>query len=144
MHAVPSSLKGKYVIRYTVTSPRTTLNDIARDWEIIQQFSTEVLAGDMEVVSTSTTRTRMPLKGLFIFDCISQFLNNWLLDSVSKIITNFFVQKSRKKIHILDQVSYWQTLDPTVICLQKLSMEVLLHFLTTMMSRWISQRNFNN
>jgi hypothetical protein len=64
MHAVPSSLKGKYVIRYTVTSPRTTLNDIARDWEIIQQFSTEVLAGDMEVVSTtSTTRTRMPLKG---------------------------------------------------------------------------------
>jgi len=62
MHAVPSSLKGKYVIRYTVTSPRTTLNDIARDWEIIQQFSTEVLAGDMEVVSTSTTRTRMPLK----------------------------------------------------------------------------------
>ena len=66
MHAVPSSLKGKYVIRYTVTSPRTTLNDIARDWEIIQQFSTEVLAGDMEVVSTSTTRTRMPLKGYLL------------------------------------------------------------------------------
>ena len=36
MHAVPASLKGKYVIRYTVTSPRTTLNDIGRDWEIIQ------------------------------------------------------------------------------------------------------------
>ena len=70
MHAVPSSLKGKYVIRYTVTSPRTTLNDIARDWEIIQQFSTEVLAGDMEVVPTSTTRTRMPLKGYLLLIAI--------------------------------------------------------------------------
>ena len=63
MHAVPSSLKGTYIIRYTVTSPRTTLNDIARDWEIIQQYATEVLGG--EQVTTTTTRTRMPLKGHF-------------------------------------------------------------------------------
>ena len=62
MHAVPSSLKGTYIIQYTVTSPRTTLNDIARDWEIIQQFATEVLGGDQP--ATTTTRTRMPLKGL--------------------------------------------------------------------------------
>lgn len=66
MHAVPSSLKGKYVIRYTVTSPRTTLNDIARDWEIIKQFATEILGGietknnDADVKAPS--RTRMPLK----------------------------------------------------------------------------------
>ena len=55
-----------------------------------------------------------------------------------------FVQKSRRKIHILDQACYWLTSGPTVICLQKLSMEVLLHCLTTMMSMWISQRSFNN
>ena len=34
MHAVPASLKGQYVIRFTVTSPRTTANDIARDWQV--------------------------------------------------------------------------------------------------------------
>ena len=56
MHAVPSSLKGKYIIRYTVTSPRTTLNDIARDWEIIQQFAAEILN------KGENKRTRMPLK----------------------------------------------------------------------------------
>ena len=36
MHAVPASLKGQYVIRFTVTSPRTTANDIARDWQLIR------------------------------------------------------------------------------------------------------------
>ena len=59
MHAVPSSLKGKYVIRYTVTSPRTTLNDIARDWDIIQNFAAEILGGSSE----QPTRPRVPLKG---------------------------------------------------------------------------------
>ncbi len=65
MHAVPSSLKGKYVIRYTVTSPRTTLNDTARDWEIIQQFATEILSGQDSLEQPqekAPARTRMPLK----------------------------------------------------------------------------------
>jgi len=38
MHAVPASLKGKYVIRFTVTSPRTTANDIARDWQVLYTY----------------------------------------------------------------------------------------------------------
>jgi len=37
MHAVPASLKGKYVIRFTVTSQRTTANDIARDWQVREE-----------------------------------------------------------------------------------------------------------
>ena len=57
MHAVPSSLKGKYVIRYTVTSPRTTLNDIARDWEIMQQIANEIVGGNNQAPR------RIPLKG---------------------------------------------------------------------------------
>ena len=64
MHAVPSSLKGKYVIRYTVTSPRTTLNDIARDWDIITKFSADILGGSNSSESEQvTTRQRVPLKG---------------------------------------------------------------------------------
>ena len=63
MHAVPASLKGKYVIRYTVTSPRTTLNDIGRDWEIIQGIANQVLGGgDAEEQQTVSTRARVPLK----------------------------------------------------------------------------------
>ena len=63
MHAVPSSLKGKYVIRYTVTSPRTTLNDIARDWDIITKFAAEILGGSNSSESEQPARQRVPLKG---------------------------------------------------------------------------------
>ena len=79
MHAVPSSLKGKYVIRYTVTSPRTTLNDIARDWDIIQNFATEILGGgnNSDGSTEQPTRQRVPLKGtlkalLFIHNLFHQ------------------------------------------------------------------------
>ena len=92
MHAVPSSLKGKYVIRYTVTSPRTTLNDIARDWEIIQQFSSEILGGDDsggQQPPTSTTRTRIPLKGL----CYLFFQSSYLR-KLSYVICVCFHEKS--------------------------------------------------
>ena len=60
MHAVPASLKGKYVIRFTVTSPRTTLEDISRDWYLIRDTATELGGGEVP------TKTRMPLKGKFI------------------------------------------------------------------------------
>lgn len=35
LHCVPASLKGVYVIRFTVTSLQTTEDDIVRDWRII-------------------------------------------------------------------------------------------------------------
>jgi len=59
MHAVPANLKGKYVIRFTVTSPRTTLQDIARDWNLIQGFANEILGGDPQITNKPT---RVPLK----------------------------------------------------------------------------------
>lgn len=43
IHLVPASFKGKYVIRFTVTSPRTTVEDILRDWKEIDTVATEVL-----------------------------------------------------------------------------------------------------
>ncbi|XP_050089065.1 histidine decarboxylase isoform X2 [Anopheles aquasalis] len=43
MHAVPSSLKGQYVIRFTVTSTRTSNDDILGDWDEIRKVTTELL-----------------------------------------------------------------------------------------------------
>lgn len=43
LHCVPASLKGIYVIRFTVTSNRTELSDIQRDWYLIKEMATIVL-----------------------------------------------------------------------------------------------------
>ena len=69
MHAVPASLKGKYVIRFTVTSQRTTLQDITRDWHLIRDTATELAGG--EVVRT---KTRIPLKRKDLVRLIIAFL----------------------------------------------------------------------
>ena len=43
VHMVPASLKGKYVIRFTVTSMYTTENDIEQDWNRIQQMAMVIM-----------------------------------------------------------------------------------------------------
>lgn len=43
LHCVPASLKGQYVIRFTVTSTRTSLDDIVKDWGEIRKVATDVL-----------------------------------------------------------------------------------------------------
>ncbi|XP_037068444.1 histidine decarboxylase-like [Pollicipes pollicipes] len=44
IHCVPASLKGKYVIRFTVTSTHTRLDDLTRDWNVVKDTASEVLA----------------------------------------------------------------------------------------------------
>ncbi|KAJ8955689.1 hypothetical protein NQ318_008560, partial [Aromia moschata] len=57
IHCVPASLKGKYVIRFTVTSPRTTLDHIVEDWKEILKVTDEVFyEGEL-----LTSRERVPL-----------------------------------------------------------------------------------
>ncbi|CAC5419651.1 hdc [Mytilus coruscus] len=46
VHMVPASLRGKYVIRFTVTSQYTEDCDIERDWKIISATATKVLHDD--------------------------------------------------------------------------------------------------
>ncbi|XP_037808178.1 histidine decarboxylase isoform X1 [Lucilia sericata] len=43
LHCIPSSLKGKYVIRFTVTSTRTSVDDILKDWMEIKNAATAIL-----------------------------------------------------------------------------------------------------
>jgi histidine decarboxylase len=44
LHMVPASLHNRYVIRFTVTSPYTTPDDIVRDFNIIRTFSKVLIA----------------------------------------------------------------------------------------------------
>ncbi len=43
LHCVPASIKGKYIIRYTVTSTHTVESDLERDWTIIQDIAQRII-----------------------------------------------------------------------------------------------------
>ncbi|KAG1689127.1 Histidine decarboxylase [Nymphon striatum] len=59
IHCVPASLKNRYVIRFTITSQNTTLEDVKRDWTIINTTATEVLkVYSNEVAKQSDIRGR--------------------------------------------------------------------------------------
>lgn len=58
LHAVPASLKGKYVIRFTVTSTHTTNDDIIKDWNEIRVVAAEILEE-----SNAKIDKRVSLKG---------------------------------------------------------------------------------
>ncbi|XP_076035574.1 histidine decarboxylase isoform X2 [Oratosquilla oratoria] len=59
LHCVPACLKGKYVIRFTVTSTHTTVDDLSRDWGIIRSTASEVLA---HTPAEDHTKARVSLK----------------------------------------------------------------------------------
>lgn len=58
LHAVPASLKGKYVIRFTVTSTHTTNDDIIKDWNEIRLVASEICEECKDKMEK-----RVPLKG---------------------------------------------------------------------------------
>ncbi|XP_025080635.1 histidine decarboxylase-like [Pomacea canaliculata] len=43
VHMVPASLKGRYIIRFTVTSQYTTPGDIEEDWNVIRRTADQVI-----------------------------------------------------------------------------------------------------
>lgn len=61
LHCVPASIKGKYVIRFTVTSTRTTLDDILNDWSEIRLVAGFVL-DEMKIDVGSADKTKVSLK----------------------------------------------------------------------------------
>ncbi|XP_012264934.2 histidine decarboxylase [Athalia rosae] len=61
VHCVPAALHGKYVIRFTVTSTRTTGDDILRDWTEIRGTASEILGalnGSPARIKVSLAETR--------------------------------------------------------------------------------------
>ncbi|XP_050558276.1 aromatic-L-amino-acid decarboxylase isoform X2 [Spodoptera frugiperda] len=59
MHAVPACFKGIYVIRFTVTSSRTTNQDILDDWNEIKTVAKEIL---MDVFGSENGNIVVPKK----------------------------------------------------------------------------------
>ncbi|XP_053202878.1 histidine decarboxylase-like [Panonychus citri] len=57
IHCVPASLKGIYVIRFTVTSHLTNEIDVLADWKVIQETATTVIAMFTTPTSGSGRRT---------------------------------------------------------------------------------------
>ena len=58
LHCVPASIKGKYIIRFTVTASSTTADDIHRDWNIIQQIASKLLR-PLDSLSPQERRNKM-------------------------------------------------------------------------------------
>jgi histidine decarboxylase len=58
IHCVPASIKGKYIIRFTVTSSSTNSDDINRDWKIIQTIAGQILS-PLDSLSPQERRNRM-------------------------------------------------------------------------------------
>ncbi|XP_052742815.1 histidine decarboxylase isoform X2 [Bicyclus anynana] len=59
IHAVPACFKGVYVIRFTVTSQRTTNQDILNDWSEIKTVASEIL---MDTFGSENGNIVMPKK----------------------------------------------------------------------------------
>ncbi|UJR36713.1 hypothetical protein I4U23_029430 [Adineta vaga] len=58
IHCVPASIKGKYIIRFTVTASSTNADDIHRDWHIIQQSAGKILR-PLDNLSPHARRNKM-------------------------------------------------------------------------------------
>ncbi|KAB7499237.1 Histidine decarboxylase, partial [Armadillidium nasatum] len=89
LHCVPASLKGKYVIRYTVTSTRTTAEDITRDWAIIKYIASEVLeinANDEQKPKVFLKAMKRRIKGMLMAS--KQYSLDSRMDIVQTIVSS--------------------------------------------------------
>jgi histidine decarboxylase len=58
IHCVPALIKGKYIIRFTVTATSTNADDINRDWKIIQTTAGQILS-PFDSLSPQERRNKM-------------------------------------------------------------------------------------
>lgn len=60
IHCVPASLRGIYVIRFTITSARTSEEDIHNDWKLIKATADTVLAGSKPRIKLADIKEQAP------------------------------------------------------------------------------------
>ncbi|KAK4885855.1 hypothetical protein RN001_002126 [Aquatica leii] len=59
LHCVPAALKDKYVIRFTVTSQYTTIDDIVKDWKEIKIVTEHILRETEEEAMNQKAKVRL-------------------------------------------------------------------------------------
>lgn len=64
LHVVPASIKGHYIIRFTVTSYYTTEEDIKRDWKIIQDTAHKILVERQEKFNSGRFQSSLVLSNV--------------------------------------------------------------------------------
>lgn len=65
VHCVPAQLPDKrYIIRFTVTSARTTMKDIEEDWQEIRHVA-DLVIGENEEICPPIVKQKVMLKGIF-------------------------------------------------------------------------------
>jgi len=91
IHCIPASIKGKYIIRFTITSPLTNAEDIHHDWSIIQTVASTILRPP---VSLSTRARGNSFASLHNHSHMALVLSNILHDSslVDKGFTAWLTQ----------------------------------------------------
>ncbi|CAH1965887.1 unnamed protein product [Acanthoscelides obtectus] len=131
IHCVPANLKGKYVIRFCIASPRTTVQDIESDWKEIVDVTNDLLSGNCSArapegnndsFGSSLLLSNTPLSPTIVngsFAALHQ--EGKVLDEFSKIISiprdNFAMRKrvrgilmSGKKFSLDSRLDLFQAL----------------------------------
>lgn len=98
LHAVPASLKGIYVIRFTVTSTRTSNDDIIKDWSEIRAVATEILTECNVKIDK-----RVPLKGMNHHYRASHALSLYHSLQFTRCSFNYVLVKWISALHTRDQ-----------------------------------------
>ncbi|VEN46968.1 unnamed protein product [Callosobruchus maculatus] len=133
IHCVPANLNGKYVIRFCITSQRTTEQDIETDWKEITDVTNNLLSensldialqGDNEIYGSSLLLSNTPTSSPTIVNGSFAALNDegHVLDEFSMIINiprdNFAMRKrvrgilmSGKKYSLDSRLDLFQALN---------------------------------
>lgn len=67
LHCVPAALKDKYVIRFTITSQYTTVDDIVKDWKEIKMVTDSILL-ESESNDVNAPRAKVRLAGRLLIN----------------------------------------------------------------------------
>jgi hypothetical protein len=77
MHAVPASLKGQYVIRFTVTSPRTTAQVRLISLTLIKGLSHETKTGEWNSFTRVIYKKGLPIIRKYLTASLMLFSSNF-------------------------------------------------------------------
>ncbi|XP_046985286.1 histidine decarboxylase [Schistocerca americana] len=125
VHCVPAALNGRYVIRFTVTSARTTPDDIARDWAEIRATADTVLQPDRPraKVPLAETRARNELFGSSLLLANSPMSPKIVNGSFAAIFDNGDQELSQLRLQVKDSPAVRRRIRGMMVSGKQLSLD---------------------